>query len=95
MVRPPEAAVDCTFCEKYDRETKTVWERFTPGNEYIFTVFQAARAFGALPRAGGIDQQDPFLLGILTILNEMFDRQEDLDNKEFHMKMSARMLGVK
>ncbi len=95
MIRPPEAKVNCTFCEKYDRETEKVWERFTPKNEYIFTVFQAARAFGVLPRAGGIDQQSPFLMNVLIVLNEMYDRQEDMDNKEFHMKMSARMLGVK
>lgn len=94
MIRPPEAKVNCSFCEKYDRETEEIWERFTPRNAYIFKVFLAARAFGVLPRPGGIDQQDPYLLDILVVLNEMFDRKENLDNREFHIKMSARMLGA-
>ncbi|MBW8002624.1 MAG: hypothetical protein FVQ80_11485 [Planctomycetes bacterium] len=94
MLRPPEAKVTCSFCEKFDHETGKVWEGFTHKNTYIFRVFLAARAFGVLPRPGGSDQQDPFLLDVLVVLNEMFDRKESLDAREFYVKMSARMVGV-
>ena len=95
MIRPPEAKVNCAFCEKYDRETGEIWEGFTPRNAYLFSVFQAARAFKVLPRLGGVDQQDPFVMDVLVVLNEMFDRKTDLDNKEFQVKMSARMIGIR
>jgi len=93
--RDSSSKLNCTMCGKWDSEMQCVWEDFTPHNAYIFKTFLAARAFKALPRRGGIDDQDPEMMTKMIALNEMFELHDSLSDKEFQAKLAGAKLGVR
>lgn len=92
--RPESMPPRCDLCKKRDKDTGYIWEKFTPKNEYLFTVFRAAKAFGVLPRAGGIDNQIPEVLSTLLLLNDIFENAEDIRDKEFRIKLAQAGLRI-
>lgn len=93
ILRPKGTKPQCKLCKKWDAELNQRWHGFTSRNLYYFSTFLAARAFKALPRPGGIDQQDPTLMGILVMLNELYSTSDRINDREFHMKLSGIMGG--
>jgi len=92
LKRAKHQPVVCTSCPKYDSKTGKTWEGFTPKNQYFFTTFLAARAFGALPKEGGVDNQDPEVMGKLVGLAIMFEQHEKLDARDFMLSLSSTKL---
>lgn len=86
---------DCTACKKFIKESNRPWEGFTPRNKYLFNTFLVAHHFNTLPRIGGIDQQDPNQMEIFIYLKEMFNRQADVDSREFQMKLVGAYGGIR
>ncbi len=70
------------------------WEKFTRKNQYYFTVYRIARAFGQLPRAGGIDKQDNDTMENLLMLDTLFESHQSLDEKEFRIKLAGLSRGM-
>ncbi len=93
--RPETLPLDCTLCKKHDIATNYTWRKFTVRNEYIFRCFMVCKCFNALPRPGGVDQQDPELMDTFVLLSQIFDRSKDLENKDFQAKIMGAALGVK
>lgn len=77
----------CNLCAKFDSSIGKVWDGFTPKNDYIFRTFLIAHYFRALPKPGGIDQQDPFIMDILIVLEEIFTKRKEIDNIELQTKL--------
>ena len=95
VLRPETLLPNCTLCKKNDIATNYTWRKFTVRNEYIFRCFMVCKCFGALPRSGGADQQDPELMGMFILLSQIFDRSKDLDDKTFQAKIMGATLGVR
>ena len=79
----------CGTCDKFDSSTGQVWEQFTPRNNYYFVSFLVAYHFGVLPRAGGIDDQDPGTMKIFVTLAEMFRLKERMEDKSLMLKLAT------
>ncbi len=86
--------VDCTICAKWDFEKEEPWLAFTAKNQYYFTVFLIARAFGHLPRAGGINDQDGDTMRNLLLLHNIFALHENVKEEEFEIKLAKLTRGL-
>lgn len=86
--------VNCTMCKKWDDDAEEAWEKFTRKNQYYFTVYRVAHAFGQLPRAGGIDIQDSETMENLLLLDTLFESHKTLDEKEFRIKLAGLSRGI-
>ena len=87
-IRPESLPVNCTMCKKYDRDTGKPWSGFSPRNEYIFTCYRAASAFGVLPKEGGVNNQDADVLHSMLLLHDIITAHKDIENKEWMLKMA-------
>lgn len=84
---------NCKLCKKFDNTTGKVWEGFIPRNIYYFEAFLIARAFNVLPKIGGIDQQDPFVMSIFILLNMIFDKADELRIEAAQFRILGRLAG--
>jgi hypothetical protein len=85
----------CTLCEKYDADDKTVWEVFSPKNQFIFDIFLMCRAFNCLPQPGGVFDQNPWLMEIFLVLSQLFEKGLDVKDKLFQMQIAQSSVGSK
>jgi hypothetical protein len=88
--RSENLPVVCSYCKKWDSEENKAWDGWIGKNEYYFKTFIVSYGFHVLPRAGGVDDQDPHLLDIFVLLKTVFDKHVQLDNA----MISARLLGA-
>jgi len=95
MQRGEHQPVDCRYCKKYDEKTGEVWKKFTKHNEYVFKSFLIAKAFGALPRPGAIDQQDPHLMDTFIMLDQIYTQYAESSMAEREVGLISAMLGAK
>ena len=87
----PVKCKNCPKCinPKNLNEEPEIFDGFTVKGDYYFRVFRVAKYFGLLPKPGGIDQQDAFTLDVMLLLNEMFDRHTEMNNRNFLMRLSG------
>ena len=63
----------CEACPKRDKETGAIWPGFTRHNGMVFEICRACIELGALPRPGGIEDQEPASLQTLLLLKAIKD----------------------
>ena len=85
---------NCKICRKHDNEAGKVWEGFTRRNAYYFKSFLICRAFGVLPRTGGVDNQNPYQMELFVVLSEMFEKHGIMDAKNFQLKLMGNVKGL-
>lgn len=66
----------CEACAKWDAETKRPWPGFTAENWRAFAIARACLELGALPRPGGIEQQEPETLETLLLVKAVKESAE-------------------
>ncbi|MHA2065872.1 MAG: hypothetical protein ACXABY_15995, partial [Candidatus Thorarchaeota archaeon] len=71
------------------------WEKFTKRNEYVFKSFLIAKAFGALPRPGAIDQQDPHLMDAFIMLDQIYTQHAEDSMAEREVGLISAMMGAR
>lgn len=88
------APPNCNVCKKYDSETGKIWQGFSRRNFYHFKSFLLCKAFGVLPRVGGTDNQDPGQMDMFILLSEIFEKNHEMRDKNFQLKMMGSMKGL-
>ena len=65
--RGPKQAVQCSMCPKDG------WKGFSDENQAAFGVLRACVELGRLPRAGGVEDQEPTTLETLLLLKAVYE----------------------
>lgn len=100
--RPGNSSVNCEFCPKWisdndndnDKKKGTRFKGFSSAERYFFTCFRVAKSIGALPRTGGIDNQDPYTLEILLLLLEIAESKDIMSDRQFSIDMAKAARGL-
>jgi len=81
----------CVACPKYDAKTGTIWPGFTPENRTVFQSCRACIELGHLPRAGGIEDQEPGSLEVLMLLKAIKAQADVRASQEREERMIMRL----
>lgn len=102
--RPEGKLPNCVACPKFipwekkgkdEREWKDqVFQNFKGQQVYLYNAYKAAKHFGTMPREGGSDNQDPFILDVIIMLADLSEQVKETQDIAVKSKMLEARIGV-